>query len=200
MWKKSQNIMLLIGIIWLTAACAGNVGQTRNEPPEPTAIVVDEITGEPIEGAVGLVVWWRAKQLNWFEGIGAVVPVAAKVVQALSDEQGRIFIPEYWKSGKGVLSVYKCGYTCWNQHRIFMKGKPENFNKNNRIVRMHRWSENYSYIRHEDHIFNNIARYYVGGLFDEKFDECEAQKYVDEMAELRRKRVLERSKSKSHNK
>ena len=89
---------------------------------EPTAIVVDDETGKPIEGAVALAIWRKhtTKETAWFEG-GMLVPV--RIEEVVSDKGGNIYIDGFWgwhlfENRYSRLMVYKPGYVCWDQHNL----------------------------------------------------------------------------------
>ena len=62
---------------------------------EPTAIVLDDETGKPIEGAVAIAIWRKhsIKEAAWFEG-GKMVPV--RIEEVISDKEGKIYIDDFW--------------------------------------------------------------------------------------------------------
>jgi len=174
----------------LTISCAGGFGKAK--APEPAAIMVDAETGEPIEGAVAMAVQWDFIQLSWFEGAGSIVPdLNPRVTEAVSDSQGRIFIKDFWewhafRSDYPHLSVYKCGYVCWNQYRIF--GEKDyyryrhDFNEKKRIVRLRKRPEKFSFVDHERFINRDVTMGVLGHghLLVKTVDQCEDQKYIEE--------------------
>jgi hypothetical protein len=54
---------------------------------KPTAIIVDDEAGEPIEGAIALAQWVKYSA-TLFEG---GVPYAAKAAETVSDKEGKIY-------------------------------------------------------------------------------------------------------------
>jgi len=142
--------LLLCGIV-ATADCFA-MGNHK----EPTVIVVDADTGAPIEGAVAIAIWRKhsATERAWWEG-GTMVVV--RVEEAVSDEQGRIYIDGFWdwRFSKGRyprLTIYKPEYICWDQKNIHIPGHKDeqrtDFDKKHRIARLKKWPDNFSFIRH----------------------------------------------------
>ena len=123
---------------------------------EPTAIVVDADTGEPIEGAVAIAIWRKdLGNYSWFEG-GVEEPV--RIEEVLSDKDGKIYIDDFlgWHFAKGHyprLTVYKFGYVCWDQKKIFnTPGYRNDFDNEHRVVRMKKWPEGFSFNKHESFV------------------------------------------------
>jgi len=172
--KLSITYVLVI-LTMLTVSCAGLTGS-----PEPTAIVVDAETGEPIEGAVAMAVWWKG-----------YLPIKSNkpdpIATVTSDNKGRIYIENFWdwhvfKSDYPELSVYKCGYICWNQLVVKGKGDRHDFDTKNRIVRLEKWPEKFSFIEHERFISSFVCHHTLGHghlLVKTNYD-CEVQKLVEE--------------------
>jgi hypothetical protein len=105
----------------------------------PTAIIVDDETGEPIEGAIALAQWVKYKS-TLFEG---GIPYAAKAAETVSDKEGKIFIKGYWSMNPFAcerhLTVYKPGYALWNSEKEIsplLTAPPKNFSSNNNVVRL----------------------------------------------------------------
>ena len=123
---------------------------------EPTAIVLDDETGKPIEGAVAIAIWRKhsIKEAAWFEG-GKMVPV--RIEEVISDKEGKIYIDDFWDwhlnaSSYPRLTIYKPGYVCWDQKLIyiseFKSERRQDFDKKTRIVRMKQWPEEFSFNGH----------------------------------------------------
>jgi hypothetical protein len=145
---------LLVGFI-LTLALIIPTGCFAKQP---TAIVIDEETGKPIEGAVAIAIWRRGEiSLNGiFEGGFEVV---SKIIEVKSDKDGKIYIPGYWnwhifKDSYPDLNVYKFGYVCWDRRSIFDKGKRTDFDKDHRLVRLPKWPERFSFVQHLSFIYS----------------------------------------------
>ena len=198
MKKTELATALLLCIAVSTLSCAGMFG--RGKEPEPAAVVVDAETGEPVKGAVGLAVWWGEAAVGAFEG-GGGVPVAKREATSVSDEKGRIYIDDFWdwhffKSDYPHLTVYKCGYVCWNQYYLFGGGMRYDFDKKSRTVRLKKRSENFSFVEHYEFIWFFVTQDAINdsGPFNDAFDECEKWKRVDERTEEDKKRKEEKKK------
>jgi hypothetical protein len=105
---------------------------------EPTAIIVDDETGDPIEGAIALAQWVK-KTFNFEGGI----PYAAKARETVSNKEGKIYIRGYWMwipfTGETTLTVYKPGYALWNSEKkaVYpLEYQPREFSSSNNIVRL----------------------------------------------------------------
>ncbi len=181
-------IIILTAMAIASCSHSSKKNQLDQIDPGPTAIVVDEETGEPIEGASAIAIWWKGKQLSWFEGAGAFVPVPRHVEETNSDNEGRILIPGFWEDRSApVLSVYKCGYIIWNQHVIKGKGDRTDFDEDNRLVRLERRPQDFSFIMHDQFRKSFVTRRFFGGTdFVQAFRECEKQSYLDEYRRERR--------------
>lgn len=147
--KCKINVLLLLFLssLLLPTACSS----MDKTPKGPTAIVIDEETGKPIEGAVAIAIWRKNKITEgaWFEG-GREVPV--RIEEVVSDKEGRLCIQGFWNwhlydNRYPRLTVYKFGYVCWDQEKIFMSNykwqKRTDFNRNSQIVRLKKWQEIY---------------------------------------------------------
>lgn len=123
---------------------------------EPTAIVVDADTAEPIEGAVAIAIWREhsIEKAAWFEG-GTMEPV--RIEEVVSDKEGKIYIDDFWdwhlfEERYPRLTIYKWGYVCWDQKFIyideFKSEKRHDFDEKNRIVKMKKRPKKFSFIGH----------------------------------------------------
>jgi hypothetical protein len=129
---------LLFAALLLTAFLSPG---TASAFGSPTAIIVDDETGEPIEGAIALAQWMKYSWLKrWGEG-GTYYLTKAK--ETVSDKEGKTYIKGYWNdfsfSGKPHLTVYKPGYALWNSEKEIsplLKAPPKNFISNNNVVRL----------------------------------------------------------------
>jgi len=112
----------------------------------PTAIVVDNDTGQPIEGVAAVAQWTQTGDLAWFEGGGTKLK---KFKEAMSDNQGRINIWGYWGvyifSDKPTLTVYKPGYVVWNSAQDILQGyiDRKDFSSDNRVIRLQKFDKAY---------------------------------------------------------
>lgn len=130
-------------------------GQAMGWLKKPTAIVIDAETGQPIEGAVVIAIWRKHSFKDaWFEGGTMIV---ARVEEAVSDMEGNIYIDDFWdwhlfEDRSPHLTIYKTGYVCWDQANIYINeyNAPErkDFNKDNRIARLKKWPEGFSFVGH----------------------------------------------------
>lgn len=106
-----------------------------------TATIVDDETGEPIEGAIALAQWMKYSYMrNPLEG-GTHYLTKAK--ETTSNKKGKIYISGYWSlipfTGTPHLTVYKPGYALWNSDKdiIPVKNPPsKGFNRFTRVVRL----------------------------------------------------------------
>ena len=113
---------------------------------EPTAIIVDNETGQPIDGAVALAQWmehsWTKRA--WWEG-GTEVLVKAK--ESFSDKEGKIYIENFWGtyifSKRPRLTVYKPGYALWDSKFNFSSGMrdPAEFNNEQRTIKLQKFDK-----------------------------------------------------------
>ena len=150
-----SNSFLVLFMLFSVNSCAAISGH-----PQPTAIVIDADTGQPIEGAVAIAIWRKhSTEWAWFEG-GKMVPV--RIEEAVSDAQGRIYIDGFWgswylfKNRYPRLTIYNPGYICWDQVNTFMPGpsgyRRTDFDSKNRIAKLNKWPENFSFVRHSDFV------------------------------------------------
>jgi hypothetical protein len=177
-------------IVFLVAINLSTIGKAMDRSPKdegPTAIVIDDETGKPIEGAVAIAIWRDDKDvslINALHGGGAKFKKAEEVV---SDKDGKISIPDFWKTTKGKggtgsiydprLTIYKFGYVCWDQQEIFAPDykwtKRIDFDRDNRIVRLKKWPEGFSFKEHSsfmNNVTNGDYRYSKDQLFNKCFD------------------------------
>jgi hypothetical protein len=151
-----SNSLLILFMLLSVNSCAAMSGH-----PQPTAIVIDADTGQPIEGAVAIAIWRKhsATERAWWEG-GTMVVV--RVEEAVSDAQGRIYIDGFWGSWYLFenryprLTIYKPEYICWDQKNIFIPGQSgkrrTDFNSKKRIAKLKKWPENFSFNRHSSFV------------------------------------------------
>lgn len=167
-YKTAVLALLFLSSLLLPTACS-----SRDKTPEgPTATVIDDETGKPIEGAVAIAIW-RGKQKNCTI-VGSLEGACwgfLRAEETASDKEGKITIPGFWKTtidpgkrGSATsprLTVYKFGYVCWDQQEIFHpKSRWEDrkdFNRDNRIVRLEKWPEDMSFRKHSD-FEDNVTR------------------------------------------
>jgi hypothetical protein len=151
---KSIYLSFLMVMIFMNACQA----------KEPTAIVIDDETGKPIEGAVAIAIWrGPTSDCTLPQGLEGGCWGANRIIETVSDKEGKLNIWGFWNwhLGKGrypQLTVYKFGYVCWDQKRIFepnMKWTKRNdFDNKHRIVRMKKWPVGFSFNEHARFISN----------------------------------------------
>ena len=150
-------VVMACFIVGIHAECLGMGGT-----PVPTATVIDEETGKPIEGAVALAIWREHSYTKraWWEGGTDVV---VRIEEAVSDSEGKIFIDGFWnwhfyEDRYPHLTIYKPGYVCWDQGNVYIDEfhgpKRTDFDEDHRIARMRKWPEGFSFVGHERFIGN----------------------------------------------
>lgn len=139
-------------------------------------IVVDAETNQPVEGAVVLVEWTKAK------GFGLTYTESYKVAEALSDKSGKFELPGCYSPfvNDPNVTIYKKGYVAWNNKYIF----PNDIKRSDYI-----WKSNVNYemrhfmaqYYHDAHIsfINNIV---LTGPLAKKKQLLEAVKWEEEEA------------------
>jgi hypothetical protein len=176
---------------------------------QPTAIVVDVNTGEPIEGAVAIAIWRKHSMTAraWWEGGTTVV---ARVEEAVSDKEGKLYIDDFWdwhlfESRYPHLTIYKPGYVCWDQEFIYIKEykweRRNDFNKEARIVRMKAWPEGFSFVGHSRFVSSCTRRDTLEAtekLFRKAFN-YERKFRIDERTEIDKARKEKKQKKKGDN-
>jgi len=113
---------------------------------EPTAIIVDNETGQPIEGAAAVAQWIGHSSIKraWWEG-GTDYLIKAK--ESLSDKDGKVHIDGFWGtyvlSRKPRLTVYKPGYAVWDSEIKFSGGvrNPAEYNETQRTIRLNKFEK-----------------------------------------------------------
>jgi hypothetical protein len=94
-----------------------------------TATIVDNETGEPIEGAIALAQWVKYKPT----GLEGGIPYAAKAKETVSDKNGKIYISGYWTLNPFAyerhLTVYKPDYALWNSEKHIIPVKKSAFKR-----------------------------------------------------------------------
>ncbi len=167
--NKQVNTMMILTVALSALAlllmqalpCHALGGQSK-----PTAVVVDADTNEPIEGAVAIAIWRKgSSDRTWFEGASEK---ATRIEEAVSDKEGKIHIDDFWDfqllpTWKPHLTIYKPGYVCWDQEYIFPSwDERSDFDKEHRVVKMEKWKEEYSYVKHESFIMHCTRMEYDG--------------------------------------
>ncbi|HEY9060838.1 MAG TPA: hypothetical protein VIO64_10115 [Pseudobacteroides sp.] len=147
-------IVLQTGIFSISSPCLG----MDKLPEEPTAIVVDADTGQPVEGAVAIAIW-RTGGDNCAAFEGGCEKVL-KIEEVLSDKDGKIYIKNFWKwhlerSHYPSLNVYKFGYVCWDRYWIFGPQTPKrrtDFSETNKIIKIQVRPKVFSFKRHSSFV------------------------------------------------
>jgi len=128
-----------IFVVALMLACLPSGTASAWFEKKPTAIIVDDETGEPIEGAIALAQWVKYKA-TLFEG---GIPYAAKAKETVSDKEGKIYIKGYRSfnpfASDRHLTVYKPGYALWNSKKeaVYpLDYQPKDFSSEKNVVRL----------------------------------------------------------------
>ncbi len=189
--KGNKLIMVYIVLVYLLLIYPGSC-LAMGGNPVPTVTVIDEETGEPIEGAVAIAIWRKHSfKSAWFEG-GTMVVV--KIEEALSDTKGNIYIEDFWdwhfiEDRYPRLTIYKQGYVCWDQRNIYIDERHgprrTDFDEQNRIAKMRKWPEGFSFVGHNTFISSVTHNDYTDApkqLFNRAF-RYEAPFFVRELRE-----------------
>ena len=165
--------LLGIGMLMMTPGCYA----------EMTGTVVDAETGAPIEGAVVLVEWTVTKGMP-----GMTVTESYKVIEALTDKEGRVYISGVFNPSVNPphVTVYKAGYVAWNNDYIFPSYKKRTDFKwqNDFVFKLEKFKSEYSYIDHWGFIIDAI---HVGAMEKKKLIR-DASKWEEDKASEERKR------------
>ena len=125
--------------------------------------VIDAETEKPIEGAVLLAQWTISS------GMGFNASSNFKVVEVVSDEDGKMYVEGVTKSGvnKPKVTVYKKGYVAWNNRLIF----PEYVLRKDfswadgYIFKLERFKPEYSHSKHVSFIRSTYSSGVEPGVF-----------------------------------
>jgi hypothetical protein len=184
---KGRINTLLICILFLAAVIIPTACSSRNkntDPPGPTATVIDDETGNPIEGAVAIAIWSDDKKdCKLPEALEGGCFEFRNAVEAVSGKDGGIYILGFWKTTDGQggsgnrydprLTVYKFGYVCWDQQRIFHPTSSwedrKDFNRDNRIVRLKKWPEDMNFRSHSS-FMSNVTSGNIGDALQQLFN------------------------------
>jgi hypothetical protein len=117
--------------------------------------VVDEITGDPIEGAVVLVEWTKTY------GLGLSYTKPHTVFEGLTNKDGMIFISSPFDPflNPPRITIYKKGYVAWNNLYVFPDwAKREDFVRDDFSIKLQRFTNNMS---HKQHVYflNTLTHY-----------------------------------------
>ena len=141
----SRGALLFLSLLFFlpAASCGG---------PDYTAVVVDAETGEPIEGAVYLAVWWKevgGRKASW-EGTTTEID---EFQEGVTKADGKIHVPYYWSGtslgGMRSLTVYKPGYVLWNSEFVFPDRKRrEGYTTKKNTVLLEKWKQGFLHFDH----------------------------------------------------
>jgi len=138
-WAQAIAVAILFGALFFPHASLAFGKQ------EPTAIIVDNETGQPIEGAAAVAQWIGHSWIRraWWEG-GTDYLIKAK--ESFSDKTGRVSIDGFWGtyvlSRKPRLTVYKPGYAVWDSEAVFGAVRnPAEFNETQRTIRLNKFEK-----------------------------------------------------------
>jgi len=134
--RRTQQIILIVFMLVVLLPCNQASAWFGKKA---TAIIVDDETGAPIEGAIALAQWVKYKP-TLFEG---GIPYAAKAKETVSDKEGKVYIKGYWPWNPFAcdrhLTVYKPGYALWNSKNeaVYPLGyQPKDFSSEKNVVRL----------------------------------------------------------------
>lgn len=166
--------------------------------PQPTVTVIDDETGNPIEGAVAIAIWRKTSLTEgaWFEGGKFVV---TRLEEGTSDSNGNIFINGFWNwhlfSLGPHLTIYKPGYVCWDQESIYIaefhREARSDFDSGHRIARLKKWPEVFSFVGHDTFVGDVTHNDYTEApkqLFNKSF-RFETPFFVKELTEREKHRM-----------
>ena len=154
--RNFHIFFIIMGLTILQVFGVVNISLSMGSNKEPTAIVIDADTGEPIEGAVAIAIWRKhsIKAAAWFEG---GMMVAVRIEEAVSDREGRIYIDDFFdwhlfENRYPDLTIYKPGYVCWDHKSIYINEfksvERKDFNKESRVARMMKRPKEFSFNGH----------------------------------------------------
>lgn len=153
--------------------------------------IIDAETGKPIENAAIFIKW--TKPLSLIPGFPGSERV--EVTEMLSDAKGYFKIPKYSALTHDYgLTIYKKGYVCWNNEKIFPYEERNDFTlKNNMVIKMERFKEGYNKLDHADF----VTHYSIGseGLFQQAIEE-ESEIRAEYYRKLREEDDARRGKTK----
>jgi len=157
--RKSRSLFyysIVVAVVAFESFVLNGSSMGMASHKEPTAVVMDAETGEPIEDAVAIAIW-RKKDLKkgtWFEGGGESI---VRIEEVVSDKEGKIYIEDFWdwhlfKGRYPRLTIYKPGYVCWDQELVYIEEhmweERLDFNKENRVVHIKKWPKGFSFNGH----------------------------------------------------
>ncbi|MBN2382498.1 hypothetical protein JXQ70_06410 [bacterium] len=131
---SGELALVIVGLLLLLLATLIGMKVYKNCLPDIDFVgtVVDEVTGEPISGAIALAHWCTFNpRERWFEGGSYDV---SRIEEVYSDREGKVYIKDFWYGADWLdggpyyeenrkypqLTVYKPGYVAWNYRKIFI--------------------------------------------------------------------------------
>lgn len=145
---KILHIGLLIGMCLISSAFYLGINGK----------VVDDVTGEPIEGAVVVAQWNKTKGLP-----GMTYGVTHKVTEKLTDKDGKFSISGAFDPfvEPPIFIIYKNGYFVWHNKYIFQERKyREDFKwESGKEYRLERFIKGYSHSSHVSTFTSDIDVY-----------------------------------------
>ncbi len=169
---KTRSVSLIFILVFTVSGCVY---------PGITGRVIDAETQQPIEGAVVMVEWTKK------HGLGDPVTESYKVVEAISDKDGKVKIEGCYSPfvERPDVTVYKKGYVAWSSRWIFpgFENREEFtwFKFGDHIFMLEHFKPEYSYVKHTSFIDLSI-NISLGGnekrsiLKDIRWEEIEASK------------------------
>lgn len=155
--------------------------------------VIDAETGKPIEGAAILIDWSRPS--FGIPGLSGTTPV--ETYETTSDTKGYFKVPKHYGFiYEYILTIYKKGYVCWNNKKVFPSHEERtDFTlKNSVVIKMERFKEEYDKLDHA----NFTEAFAIGRSGTGSFNDAikEESLLLDEHARQLRKEWEERKKEK----
>ncbi len=146
---NSLRFVLLILVIMFNTGCSHYSGISGK--------VVDNATGKPIEGAVVVAQWTKAR--GW---LGEQQSELHKIIETLTDKEGKFSL-----SGAAGFAleppemiIYKEGYIPWRNDGIFPdKNKQEHEWKNNVTYKLVTFTDEYTVVQLRDYLDSGIIGY-----------------------------------------
>jgi len=156
--------------------------------------VIDAQDGRPIENATVLIEW--TKPLSYVPGFpgSSVVEVA----EAVSDSKGYFKIPKHYALSHDYrLTIYKKGYVCWNNEKIFptYEDRKDFKLKDGMVIKMEYFQSGYSKFDHADFTLTSSLGRTSAGVFDEAIKE-EREIRTEHYRKLREEDDIRRGKAK----
>ena len=162
--KKTPRIGSLSLMVLVCAVLIVSCGKST-----VTGRVVDAETGKPIEAAAVHIFW--AKSGSGPPGLGGKVKV--DVAETLTDADGKFEVPKYYSFFKNYyLAVYKQGYVCWSNRKVFptYEERRDFKLKTGMVINLEHFIEKYSKIKHANFTIVASVNRVGGGTFDKAIE------------------------------